>query len=332
MNLSTSPDVVTIDAPAAALSSYVVVRGTGALMDRFRRGCLGIVLASWAFAAACSSSSVGPPPTGDAGPPSAGDDAGGDGDPLSPTERDTYDEGSGSVPSIEQLAHLAHSLFDFDPTIDPAKTAAENASAIANEVSGNLGESGVAGTTCGHVTLATTSVTVDFGGGCTMKNGVTASGSVTAAVASSSGTVTITLTFSSLVVNGASLAGSASFATSNGNTFAVDASVTTGKSTYKVTNLTMGGSSNGTITINGAVTTGGGDLTTTMTFTQVSWKLGDCYPSAGSLSTKKALVTTTVTFDAATPTTGQVTVTVGKRTSTQTLPAYGKCGSKDGGA
>jgi hypothetical protein len=44
-------------------------------------------------------------------------------------------------------------------------------------------------------------------------------------------------------------------------------------------------------------------------------------------------VTETITFDASTPSTGVVTVTIGKRATTTKLPAYGDCppGAKDGG-
>jgi hypothetical protein len=40
---------------------------------------------------------------------------------------------------------------------------------------------------------------------------------------------------------------------------------------------------------------------------------------------KSGLLSETVTFSSSTPSTGQVMVTIGKKTSTATLPAYGTC-------
>jgi hypothetical protein len=290
-------------------------------------------MAFWlGVAVACSGGSSNPtaPTQADGGSPEASDsDDGGTDEPLTATEHDTYRQGSDPVPSIQQLAAIADSLFDFDPTIDPTKTAAENASAIAKQIAGNLGAVGDAGPTCGSVVLNGASVTVDFGSGCKLTNGVTASGRVTATVSQASGTTTITLAFSSLVVDGASLSGTASFATTNGTAFTTNANLTTASTTYVVTNLAIA-STAGTITINGAVGTGTGDQATTSTFGQVSWKLGTCYPSAGTITIKRGLITAVVTFSATTPSTGAVTVTIGRKNSPETLPAYGKCGS-DGG-
>jgi hypothetical protein len=43
-------------------------------------------------------------------------------------------------------------------------------------------------------------------------------------------------------------------------------------------------------------------------------------------------VSETIAFDAETPATGQVSVTIGKRTTTTTLPTYGSCPSDDSDA
>ena len=79
-----------------------------------------------------------------------------------------------------------------------------------------------------------------------------------------------------------------------------------------------------TITINGvfAVT---GNATATYTFANLVWKLGDCYPSGGTL-TVKTVITVTTTFDASTPMTGNVSVSVGSKMTTEKLPTYGVCG------
>jgi hypothetical protein len=272
----------------------------------------------------------GSTPTPDGSSSSSGSSSGDlvpGGDKLTLDERDVYDRGGDSVPSVQQLAQIADSLFNFDPTLDPGKTATENANAIGQEARTNLG------TTCGTVTVTGTSVTVDYGAppGCVLKNGITASGSVTAAVTAASPTLTVALTFSALVVNGQSLAGSASFATSNGSSFTVNATLTSGSTTFKVTNLSVTGTAGGTITIDGSASSGAGDGANQMTFAQVTWKLGDCYPNGGTLTIKRGLITALVTFSATTPTTGLVTVKVGKKTTTQALPTYGICTPKDAG-
>lgn len=268
---------------------------------------------------------------GGGGEPDAGSDA------LTGEERDVVDRGNRSSNASQQLSVVADSLFDFDPTLDASKTAAENALAIEARVRANLGstDGGVPGdgglTGCGSVSLSGTTVTVAYGPppGCTLRTGGTISGTIAAGVAKSGSTITVSLTLTNVVANGVALSGTASFATGNGSTFTVNANVTSGSTTYTMTNLSVAGGT-GTTTINGSVTVSG-DTTVSMSFNAVSWKVGDCYPSGGTLTTKKGLVTTVVTFTAATATTGTVTVQVGRKTSTQQLPAYGSCGSTDGG-
>jgi hypothetical protein len=295
---------------------------------------IGNVVFGGALVAACSSaaSPAIPPMTPD-GATSAPDgsssgDPLGPGDTLLPPEHDVYQAGSDGIPHVQQLAQLADSLFDFDPTLDPTKTAGENVTAISGHASTNLGPS------CGTVSSTTSSVTVAFGPppGCTLANGITASGSVTASVSKLASTLTVTLTFTSLVVDGNALSGSASFATTTGTSFTVNATLTTGSTTYTATNLTITGSATKTITLDGVVTTGAGDGTTTATFAGVAWVLGECYPDRGTVSIRKGLITTVVTFSATTPNTGAVAVTVGKKTVTEYLPVYGRCGATDGGA
>lgn len=239
------------------------------------------------------------------------------GDGFSLEERDLSERGGHSSNATQQLAKLADGMFDFDPTIDPAKTAAENASAIQANTTINLNG-------CGSATLNGTTVTLSAPApGCTLKNGVNVQGTVSLSVTKSGSTTTVTLTLTSVVVNGVSVSGTASFATSNGTTFTVTGDVTSGSTTYTM-NLTVAGST-GSTTINGTSTAKSGDSTNSMTFTNVVWKVGECYPSSGSLKVTKALVTSTITFDSSTPTTGKVSVTSGRKTQTMQLPAYGNC-------
>ena len=98
----------------------------------------------------------------------------------------------------------------------------------------------------------------------------------------------------------------------------------------KSSSAAAGGGTRGASCWIGSVTVSG-DTMSTVTFANLVWNLGDCYPRGGTLTTRKGLITTVVTFDANTPATGLVKVTVGRKSATIALPAYGQCGAKDGG-
>src|SRR5262245_16831015 len=101
----------------------------------------------------------------------------GGGDGLNAEERAHLDRGSSALSSVQQTVAIADSLFDFDPTIDPNLTAAQNAQAILANTNTNLNG-------CGSASISGTTVTVSFGAppGCTLRTGVQVSGAVTAAV------------------------------------------------------------------------------------------------------------------------------------------------------
>ena len=252
--------------------------------------------------------------------PDAGSDA------LSGEERSVADRGGESSNASQQLTVLANSLFDFDPTIDAARTAAENAAALETNVRTNLG-SADGGVGCGTVSLSGTTVTVAFGPppGCTLRNGEKISGTVAVGVTKTGSTITLSLTMTQIVANGVPLSGMATFSTTNGSTFTINGSVTSGATTWTFTNLTATGAT-GTTTINGTVAITG-DSNTSMTYANLTWRLGDCYPNGGSVTSKKGLITTVITFDTNTPATGLVTVTVGRKSSRVPLPVYGSCGT-----
>ncbi len=245
---------------------------------------------------------------------------GGSEEQPTPDERTAADRGAQSSNLNQGLLTLSDSFFDFDPTLDTAKTAAENAQAIAARTSLSFGG-------CGTVTPSGTSVTVSMPPpGCTTSGGLNAQGTVALAVTKSTGTpatLTVALTLTSVVVNGVSYGGTASFATTNGSTFTVTADLTSGDAVYAM-NLTVTGAP-GSMTIAGSMSQGQGATGSSYTFTNVLYKKADCYPSGGSLAVKKGLVTTTITFTAATANTGQVTVTSGRKSWPSTLPAYGSC-------
>jgi hypothetical protein len=150
-------------------------------------------------------------------------------------------------------------------------------------------------------------------------------------VTSAGGATTVSLTLTSVVVNGQALGGTASFETSNGSTFTVVADITSGSTTYDA-NLTVTGSK-ASLTISGTAketTAAGPEI---VTFDDVVVTPGQCYASAGSMTVVEGKLTETVTFEASTPATGAAELTLGKHTSQITLPSYGKCPSagRDGG-
>ena len=239
-------------------------------------------------------------------------------DALTPDERDVFDRGHESHQGVQQALALSDSLFQFDPTLDATKTAAENAAAIQAQATFELNG-------CGSVTLGGSTVTVSFGAapGCTLRNGVQASGSASLSVTKATTTTTVALTFTNLVVNGTDLGGTASFGTTNGSTFTVTANLTS-KGNSVTANLTITGAP-GSTTIDGTASSVQAGKTSSLTFTQVVWSQGDCYPKAGSLKVTRGLVNQTITFLATTPATGSATLTWGRTTSTVQLPAYGNC-------
>jgi hypothetical protein len=244
------------------------------------------------------------------------------GDPLTADERAGFDAGAPSTPAAIQLAAVTDKMFKFDPTIDPTKTAAENAQNVVNEAQQNLGTDGDGGTKCGSVTLNGTTVTANFGSGCMFGN-IAVAGTITVGVTKNGSSISLAVAFMGVTVNGEPLSGTATFTTSNGTTFTLTANITWQKTTYTAQSFTVTGAP-GQITLDGAL--GLGDAVSSYTFAGVVWKQGDCYPSAGTLTIKKGLLTETVTFTAATATTGVVSVTIGKKMVMGKLPAYGSCG------
>jgi hypothetical protein len=256
----------------------------------------------------------------------AGNDGGVDGgNGLSSDEQGAYDGGSPGVNAIIALASAADAMFQFDPTIDPSQSDTQNANLVAAHVLSELGATNDAGAKCGSVTLNNTTVTAAFGPspGCTLPNGTKISGTIAVGITKSASTITIALTMTAANVNGVALDGTVQLATTNGTTFTYSGNFTSGATTYSSTGLTFTGAA-GVVTIDGAfsVVT---DVATTYTFTALTWKVGDCYPNGGSLAIKTGLVTMSIAFDATTPTTGNVTVTVGKKSVTEKLPVYGTC-------
>ncbi len=240
------------------------------------------------------------------------------GDLLDSDEQDAFDRGGDSHLASQAALGLSDDLFQFDPTIDAAKTALENAASVRTNAMTQLNG-------CGSVTINMATVTISFGAapGCTMKSGAQASGTVAIGITKTGSTTTLMVTFTQVVVNGTDLAGTASFSTTTGSAFATTFNLTSKGATVSGTVMVTG--SVGSMSFDGTVMQTKGGTTTAATFTGVVWKKGDCYPSAGTVKISLGIINETVTFSATTPTTGEVQVKLGAKTSTVKLPAYGKC-------
>lgn len=239
-------------------------------------------------------------------------------DELTGEEKDAFERGTASHVSIQQALTLSDQLFDFDPTLDVARTANENAGLIQAKASASLNG-------CGTVSLNNAAVTVNFGQspGCTLPTGMQVSGVVSIGVSKQAATLSVTVTFNNLTVDGADLTGSAGFSTTNGTSFTVIVNLSSGSNTMNA-NVTVVGSP-GAITLDGTATATRTASTTTLTFTGVVWNQGECYPHSGSVLVKKGRTEQTYTFTSSTPTTGNVDLNTGRKTVQVPLPAYGNC-------
>lgn len=239
-------------------------------------------------------------------------------DELTGEERDAFERGTSSHMVVQQALDVSDTMFDFDPTLDVTRTAAENAGLIQAHATSQLGG-------CGTVSLNNAAVTVAFGQspGCTLPSGKVVTGSISLGVSKQNATLSVMVTFSSLAVDGKDLTGTLAFSTTNNTTFDLVANLSSGSTTMNA-KLTVVGAT-GSITADGTVTSTRSAGTTTLTFTQVYWKKGDCYPSDGSVKVAKGQVTQTYSFTSSTPTTGMVDLSLGRKSVQVALPAYGSC-------
>jgi hypothetical protein len=231
---------------------------------------------------------------------------------LTPAESDSLD----ATVSHQQSLAISDELFNYDPTLNPAVSAEANAQAIASRAMTTM--------PCASVTLSGATVTVTAPStGCSVADGVTFSGTVTATVSESGSDLTVVLTFTDFVLSGNAVSGTLTFVTMDGFTLQITCALVRNGKPLSGTLTAVGAP--GQITTSGALTHGAA----TVTLTAVVWQKGQCYPGAGTISLQEGKVTTVYTFDSATATTGVLTDERGK---TVQLPAYGSCpGSPDAG-
>jgi hypothetical protein len=237
---------------------------------------------------------------------------------LSDDETSTAEAGGGGVAVNQETTTLADSLFNFDPTIDPAATPEANAASIARNTEINAQG-------CGSISVSDATVSVDFGAapGCVLASGAQIAGVISVGVSKSGNTTTIALGLTNVVVNGQGVSGTASFATTTGSTFTVSSSLVSNGKTVTSSVTVTGGANSFALSGTSKVVEGG--TTTTLTFNNLTHVKGECYASSGSVTIAKGGTTETMTFTAPIPQTGQVSVQVGRRTTTTTLPPYGDC-------
>jgi hypothetical protein len=316
-----------------------------------------IAVAAVGLVAACSSSDD------EASTPAAAED---DGAPSLTAEAEAADvaarEGDAQT-ALTATKGALHGFLDEDPTLDLAKSAAENAQAIVARV-----EAEAPG--CAQIThtAGTPTVSVVFSSCALASTGVVVSGTVGLTVSAGSGQVGVAFTFTQLSVDGYTIDGTASVTTSDVVHYSLKADLTVsslGHVTFDGT-AAMSGSGMGTlaVTLDGtgtyAGTAGaappsdnGWSCTTTGTTYAVSGlhrMLSACYADGGTATvtrsygctktTKKgplsaaAKTVSVITFSAATATSGQVSVTTTNTlgdagtssTSMATLPSHGSCG------
>ncbi len=286
-------------------------------LPSFRRSLFGVAVAAASLILGCKLSEA----AGTTGTTSTATSSGAGGG-FSADESDTANRGGDGSVSIQEALLLSDSLFQFDPTINPASTPAENAAAVDAQAK-------TVGGSCAMVSTSGNTVTANFGAppGCKLTNGLTVSGTVTATVSASGMTTTVALAFMNVTVDGRSLSGTMSFATTNGTSFQTTVALTSGSMVNGT--VTVTGASTG-FTFNGMLSLVASDATTNLTLNNVVYVTGDCYPSGGSMGVSKGKTSETIIFDAASASSGKVTVTIGKLSFPSTLPAYGQCPSAGG--
>jgi hypothetical protein len=227
-------------------------------------------------------------------------------------------DGNGTAVSAQAALALAEELAAGEEPLDPTMTADGNAVIIQGNAAVALG-------TCGTASLAGTTVTVAFAaGGCTLPSGITATGSISLSASVAAGTVTVDVSFDAVRIGTYAIDGTASLSTSNGTSYSVMLDLTSEGRTI-AGDLTVTASL-AALTISGNLTTQrAGGPERMLTIAGLTWNRGDCYPSAGTITVGVGALEQTVTFTRTTASTGEVTITFGRASTTETLPAYGSC-------
>jgi hypothetical protein len=216
-----------------------------------------------------------------------------------------------------------------DPTLDVTKTAEQNADAIAAQAAAAL-----PGAALTH-TAGTATLTLNFDGISAVANLGVLAGSVAVTVSRAATSLTVNFMFTGLTVKGMVLEGSLVLATTNGTTFSVNVDLTGGGRHVIYNGKAIPDAAGAGITLDGTGTSQSGDgplVSYSMVAVHHAWQ--QCYADGGTLTMNKNVVgkrggmvavAEQVRFDANTPTTGKVAMTINGVGSTMTLPPYGSC-------
>ncbi len=242
--------------------------------------------------------------------------------PREPTaeEREGIAHATASLTALGQGLALGDSLFHFDAAIDASKTSEQIAASLHG-----IAEVSVAG--CATTSVIGSALSIDFpAAGCALKTGLRVSGSTVLEVAKAGPVIDMTTGFTKLVADGKELNGVVWYCTPAGTNFTVPANLVLDDSKDTITATVAG--AKGSFTIQGHTTSLRDAATSTYEYDHVVWRTGDCYPNAGSLTLHTPSVGLTLTFFAATATSGRVAVSQGAFLYETTLPAYGTCAPK----
>jgi hypothetical protein len=230
-----------------------------------------------------------------------------------------------SVTAVASAKAVTALFVQEDPTLDVSRTALANADAVATQLTGAV---------CGTATVThaagSATVSVDFGAGCTVPNVGFVAGAASVTISKQLSRLDLAFTFTTLSVEDKTIDGTLDMSTSDATSFSVTANLTSGSGDV----MFMGYAQ---LDANGAgVTFGGNGMAKGVAYTasNVHHAFGGCYADAGTVTIGRVVVgrrgslvavTDVITFDATTPSTGVVTVTVNAVKSTVTLPPYGTC-------
>lgn len=237
--------------------------------------------------------------------------------------RDIYNANAATATSVDVLNAIDQAMVDFDPTINPAQTAEQNAMNVAGKVRGAA--------SCASAMVSMTTVSAQFTN-CTLPSGVSLNGGVSIAVSKSGGTITLAFTLTNLAVNGKTVTGSITMVTTTGTSFAATGmfTVTTdaGMNGVALNNLVVTATS-GQYTMSGMLTSTVNGTATSVGIAAMNplvYQMGNCYPRGGTAIATRGTQRYTITFDTVTATCGSVNVRVNNLPPVRVaLHPYGTC-------
>lgn len=180
---------------------------------------------------------------------------------------------------------------------------------------------------CLQIELLGTTLTLDFGTGCTL-HGTTYSGEVMVQAASQNSTLGFDLTLTSFSNSQATYDGTASFDAGPGQTATtLDLMISQAGQSKQLDYVGQSSADAQGQSYTGSGSIDEGGVVRGFDAQGLHHSVADCYPDAGTLVLSSAgTPDITVTFSATTPTTGEVSVQVGRLPAqTYALPSYGQC-------